>query len=364
MKILFFIESLRSGGKERLIIELLKGLMNYNIESQLVITRKDISYKEVEKFGIKIHCIERKILKKDPTLFIKFYKICKSYKPDIIHVWGAMVAIYAIPAKIILKIPMINNQIVNAPNKIKSGLLSHKSTFPFSNVIVANSNAGLLAYNAPKYKSCVIYNGLDWKRIRNVENPCHVKTKLGITTNYTVGMLATFSKFKDYKTYIQAANLVLKRFKDVTFLCIGSGNYNLFKQLVEPQFEEKIKFLGYHEDIESILNICNIGVLATYTEGISMAIMEFMALGKPVIATDGGGTNELIIHGKTGYLIKPKLPEELAIRIEELLNNDELISDMGAIGKKRIEEEFNMDKMTKKFIKTYRKILKNKGKFK
>jgi len=356
MKILFFIESLRSGGKERLIIELLKGLMNNNIETQLVITKKNISYKEVEKLGIKIHCIERKRLKKDPTLFFKFYKICKSYKPDIIHVWGDMVAIYAIPAKIILKIPLINNRIVNAPQKIKGGLLSHKSTFPFSNVIVANSNAGLLAYNAPKHKSCIIYNGLDMTRIRNVENPYHVKNKLGITTNHIVGMLATFSKTKDYKTYIQAANLVLKRFNDVTFLCIGSGDYNQFKQLVEPQFEEKIKFLGYQEDIESILNICNIGVLATYTEGISMALMEFMAYGKPVIATDGGGTKELIIDGETGFLIRPKSIEELSLKIEFLIKNEDTALKMGLEGKKRIKQEFGLDKMTNLYINLYSNI--------
>ena len=168
MKILLFIESLRSGGKERRLVELIKGLQKYpDIECELVLTKKEIHYSDIFNTGIKFHYIIRKNLKKDPRLFLLFYKIAKKFKPDIIHVWGNMVAIYAIPAKVLLGIPMINNQITVAPLKVSGGLFSHHITFPFSDRILANSYAGLKSYNAPKVKSSVIYNGFDFNRIAN-----------------------------------------------------------------------------------------------------------------------------------------------------------------------------------------------------
>jgi glycosyltransferase involved in cell wall biosynthesis len=101
------------------------------------------------------------------------------------------------------------------------------------------------------------------------------------------------------------------------------------------------------------MNMCDIGILATYTEGISNSIMEFMALGKPVVATDGGGTKELVIGGETGFLIKPKSVEELVSKIEYLLNNDKIASSMGMKAKERIKQEFSMKKMINSFVDLY-----------
>ncbi len=139
-------------------------------------------------------------------------------------------------------------------------------------------------------------------------------------------------------------------------LCVGAGDDTLYQKLVEPEFNERIKFLGRQGNVESIINICDIGVLATYTEGISNAIMEFMALGKPVIATDGGGSGELIKDGETGFLVKPKSPEELASKIEYLLDNEKLAASMGEKGRARIRKEFSMEKMINSFVGLYRTI--------
>ena len=107
--------------------------------------------------------------------------------------------------------------------------------------------------------------------------------------------------------------MILNNRKDVTFLVIGNG-INLEKCRMKARGHEKIKFLGFQNDIESIVNVFNAGVLLTnqdvHGEGISNSIMEYMALGKPVIATDGGGTKELIVDGKTGFLVQPKSPDK------------------------------------------------------
>jgi len=354
MKILFFIESLAAGGKERRLVELLKGLSKYqDISMELVLTRRNVHYTDIFNLNIQIHYIERKYLKKDPSLFFKFFWIAREYKPDIIHAWGNLAAIYAIPAKVVLKIPMINNQIVDAPATVNNRILSHKVTFPFSDILVANSKAGLKSYNASEDKSRIIHNGFNFSRLADLKKPDDVREEFNISTRHVIGMVASFSLKKDYGTYIKAAQQVLTKNSNITFLCVGAGDDSSYRKLVKPEFINNIRFIGLQENIESIMNICDIGVLATYTEGISNSIMEFMSLGKTVIATDGGGTNELIQEGKTGFLVKPESPEELASKIEYLLAHNGLASSMGEKGKERIKKEFSMKKMIDSFLCLY-----------
>jgi len=354
MKILFFIESLRSGGKERRLVELLTGLKKHpDIHCELVLTRSQIHYKEIYDLSIPIHIIERKGLKKDPSLFFQFYKLAKNIKPDIIHVWGNLAAIYTIPTKIFLRIPMINNQIADAPLILPRRVLSYKLTFPFSDVLLANSKAGILAYKPPQEKSVVIYNGFDFNRIKNLRNIDELRNEFKITSKFIVGMVANFSVRKDYKSYIRSALLVLQKIEDVTFLCVGSGDQSDYQKMVPDKFKKKILFLEAQEDILSLMNICDVGVLSTYTEGISNSIMEFMALAKPVVATDGGGTKELISDEVTGYLVQRESELEIAEKIKELLNNEILRNKMGQNGKDRIHEKFNINSMINEFVKIY-----------
>ena len=359
MKILFYIESLRSGGKERRLVELIKGLKKYpDIEMELVLTREDIHYTEIFDTGIKIHYTIRKGLKKDPRLFWKFYKIAKRFKPDIIHVWGNMVAVYAIPAKVLLRVPMINNQITNAPLKVNNGFLSHKLTFPFSNLIIANSYAGLKAYNAPENKSIVIYNGFDFSRIKSLRKPEYIRNKFNINTKYVVGMVASFSGLKDYRTYILAAINVLNKQNDVTFLCIGAGKDIEYRNMIPDKFKSKILFLGRQTKVESIMNICDIGVLTSnihrHGEGISNALIEFSSLTKPILATKNGGTPEIIDEGLNGYLIAPFDEMGLTNKIIGLLQNQKKRIMLGNSAKKVVQEKFGIEKMIEEFIKLYK----------
>jgi hypothetical protein len=91
MRILFFIESLRCGGKERRLLELIQYLKeNTGFEMILVLTENKIQYPHVNELGVPIKVIKRKYLKRDPMLFFRFYKLCNEVKPDIIHTWGSM----------------------------------------------------------------------------------------------------------------------------------------------------------------------------------------------------------------------------------------------------------------------------------
>ena len=363
-KILHFIESLRAGGKERQLVELLKGLSGHKeIDCELAIMSEDIQYNAVNNLDIQEHYLIRKN-KKDPRILAKLYKLCKEFKPDIIHSWGSMPSVYAVPVAKMLGIKLINGMIRDsAPFKFFSKpCIRSKITFPFSDVILANSNAGLEAYNAPAHKSVCIYNGFDFNRIRSLHDENTVRRKFNINTEKVVGMVATFSDNKDYETYISAAKMILQKRNDVTFLAIGNGeNLEKCKKMVEGVYRDKVIFPGRQEDVESIINIFDVGVLPTnikiHGEGISNSIMEYMALGKSVVSTNSGGTKELVLHGKTGFLVKSHDPYDMSERIKQLLEDKDLSIKMGNAGRERIKRKFNLKKMTNLYVELYERLL-------
>ena len=365
MKILYFIGNLPSGGKERRLIELMSGLKNKtDYEILLVLAFNQIDYVYFYKLGVNYVSIDKKPKSKSIKVFFQLHKIVKEYKPDIIHTWGSMQSFYMAPVAFVNKIPLINSQITDAPPHIKK--LSFKNfvnkvNFDLSTINLANSYAGLKAYGVENSnKSRVIHNGFNFTRIANLTKPQIIREKFGIKTKYVVAMVATFSEKKDYKTYIESAISILSKRKDVTFLCVGAGDDKPYKKMVSNEFKTFIKFLGRQENVEAIMNICDIGVLmsnpVTHGEGISNAIMEFMAIGKPVIASINGGNEEIVKNNETGFIINPKNSIELTEKIINLLDNKSLRIKMSINSKERIENEFSINKMLNKFVKLYETV--------
>ena len=186
--------------------------------------------------------------------------------------------------------------------------------------------------------------------------------KFNIETKFVIGMVATFSNKKDYPTLINAARIIFEKRDDVTFVCVGDGErLDYCKNLVKPEHKNKIKFLGKQKDVESIVNIFDIGLLATndkiHGEGISNALMEYMALAKPVVATGCGGNKELVKNEETGFLIMARDPELMAQKISVLLDNKCLAKSFGINGRKRLEEKFNFEKMGEQFLNLYLAVI-------
>src|SRR4030095_15980704 len=116
---------------------------------------------------------------------------------------------------------------------------------------------------------------------------------------------------------------------------------------------ETIKFLGKRKNVEEIVATFDIGVLSTFTEGISNSVMEYMALKKPVVATDGGGMRELIVDGEPGFLVPPGNPAALATKIAYLLDHPDMARRMGEAGEARLQREFSITKMVEETVKFY-----------
>ncbi len=363
-RIIQIIDTLDSGGKERQFVELLKGLTKSSeVECELIIMSETIHYTDLFKLGIPVHTLIRKS-KKDPRIFISLFQLIRRFQPDILHSWSSMCSVYALPVVILQRTRFVNGFLRNAPPNLSLSSkewLRCKLTFPFSDAVVANSQAGLIAYNAPEDKSLCIYNGFDFKRLTNLEDHQKIIRSYAINTEYIVGMVGSFTENKDYNTFLRAAQLILQIRDDVTFLAIGEGeSREECMQGVEDNATGLIRFLGRIKEVESLMQIFTIGVLSSnatvHGEGISNSIMEYMALAKPVVATDCGGNNELIIDGETGYLTEHGNAEELAKRILHILDNPELARNIGEMARRRLEKYFNLERMTNEYLDLYKEL--------
>jgi len=360
MKILQLIDTLRSGGKERQLVEVLKFLSREkDITSQLIVMSDDIHYNYIDDLNIKTWQIIRKY-KKDLSVFYKFYKLFKETRPDIIHSWSSMCSVYAVLAAKILGIKFVNGSLRDVPPNFSiknKEWIRAKLTFSFSDKIAANSYAGLKAYNVPENKGVCLHNGFDFNRIQGLDIKESVRKRFDIRTKFVVGMVATFSDKKDYATFVNAAHLILEKRDDVTFIAIGDGEYfEDIKKQIKPEFKNSIKMPGKQKRVLNIVNLFDIGMLTTYTEGISNVVMEYMALKKPVITTDCGGSRELVENNHTGFLVEPENPLEIEEKISLLLNNKKLSEEFGRNGFEKLKKEFSLKVMGREFLKLYREM--------
>lgn len=331
----------------------------------VVITNEDIHYTYIYKFNIPITVIKRRWIKKDPTLFYRFFKVANHFNPDLIHTWGVMSTFYATPAAIILKCPIIANLIANSKRSSHCWSITRiffKIDCIFARHIVSNSKAGLLAYDLKdNNKSTVIYNGVRLGRFcRHVLNG-NLRNELKIKTKYLVTMVASFSENKDFDFFVNVAKKISIFRDDVTLIGVGGGgSFRRIKNRIQNEKIFNVILTGKRDDVEDVIAISDIGVLFTnnnnHAEGISNSILEYMALEKPVITTDFyGGSKEIIDEGLSGYIVKPDI-DIVVEKINILLNNEQLRKSMGKNGRKIVESRFSVQRMAEDYLQIYEGI--------
>jgi glycosyltransferase involved in cell wall biosynthesis len=364
INVLFFIGSLQAGGKERRLIELLFYLKNRQEYKMMVLVTTDkVHFPDFFKLGIPYKKIGKVAgYNNSLIVFSEFYRVCKEFKPDIIHSWGRIQTLYTLPAVLLQRIPLINSQITAAPPKYNRWTfynLIDRINFKVSRLILSNSFAGVLSFQPPKQKARVIYNGINLRRFENLPSVEAIKAKYSIETVYSVVMTAAFSNNKDYELFCKIANMITSKRQDVTFVGVGAihNNYDFRKLALSVSGNHKVKLLGRIDEVEALVNACNIGLLfsnkAKHGEGISNSIVEYMALSKPVIANDAGGTKEVVYHKQNGYLVTDESNEEIVQMINELLDNKEKCKSFGNRSKQIVEEKFSLEEMGKAFEQSY-----------
>lgn len=206
----------------------------------------------------------------------------------------------------------------------------------------------------------LIYNGVEINKFNSwlMAHGLQLKVSLGIENNeVVVGMVANFSWVKGYEYFIDAAKLVLEKVPKTKIILVGDGpeRKRSAYSVERSGLEKKVLFLGTRKDISELLQIMNICVLSSISEGLSNTLLEYMAAGKPVIATAVGGNIEVIENEKNGILVPAKDALALSKQIIRLLANKELAQKLAIEAKKTVSEKFNLNRQ----IKTLESSLEN-----
>ena len=355
MRVLICIDSLGAGGKERQTVELVKGLVRRaGIECSLICLESDVFYlHELAGHAIPVEFALRR-RRWDLGVFWRLYRAIRRYRPQLVHTLDMMSSFYVLPIARRMRIPLINASIQNAFSAGGFRWRLERVLLELSDYRVANSFAGLRSrgFAERERRNVVISNGFDFSRVERLLTNASPQPHVCAGKTKTVGMVAGFSRYKDYFTFIQAARELSPRRKEVVFVAVGDGQTLEASRKLATDVGA-IKFLGKRKNVEEIVATFDVGVLSTFTEGISNSIMEYMALRKPVVATDGGGTRELVVDGETGFLVPPRRPDALAAKIEYLLDNPDIAKRMGEAGEARIRRDFSVARMLEKTASLY-----------
>ncbi len=206
----------------------------------------------------------------------------------------------------------------------------------------------------------VIFNGVSNDALDNVADLNELRDSLQISKDDLVIVhVANFKRVKGHIYLLEAMRDVVSKFANVKLLLIGEDEFEGELQMKAKDFliDKNILFLGKRDDVSSLLCLADICVLPSLSEGMSNAILEYMAAAKPVIATRVGGNPENVIDGQTGYLIEPKNSQSLAEAINKLLSDQALRESFGAKGRDRVGEVFSLKEMINKYEEFYDRLL-------
>jgi len=172
------------------------------------------------------------------------------------------------------------------------------------------------------------------------------------------------SKQKGFDYLIEAAALLLKKRSDLVFVVAGKGREEKqLKNLIQKYgIQDAFHFLGFSDDIDPYLKGCDLFVLSSLFEGMPNVIMEAMALGKAVVATDVNGTRELVVHGETGIVVPSRNPARLAEAIAKVMDDPEQRETYGRNGLKRVKAHFTIEKMIQNLEAYFQEKLQKKSK--
>src|ERR1043166_8756315 len=211
------------------------------------------------------------------------------------------------------------------------------------------------------------YNGLDLERMKAGPGltPEDARAQFGLpqTGKRFMTIVANLrNPVKDHEMLLRAAARVRAQVSDAAFVIAGEGE--LMPGLRELAYQlgiaEDVHFIGRCDDVAALLFASHVGVLSSKAEGFANAILEYMAVGLPVVATDVGGVREAIVEGQTGFIVPAGDDAQMAARIIEVLGDDNRAREMGARGRGLVGDKFSSEHHLQNTLELYDEVLNNR----
>jgi glycosyltransferase involved in cell wall biosynthesis len=370
IKIVFILGTLDIGGTERQFVETIRRLNCERFELRaLAFGFHGKLQTEIEALHIPFTSLRFPDIKGKfhPVSYLNLYKFIrnivrylKQENPHIVQSYLPWANMYGSIAAKIARVPVIitgrrvtvNEKYMHFPrfpHQWLQNLTNLWTTAVITNCHMVKQQALQLEKYMTSEKIRVIYNGIDLKRYTmNIDSTSQKKALQISDDAQIVGIVASLHSRKGHQDFLKAAALVLQTCSQTIFVLVGrnEGMQAILEELAEElDIRDSIIFTGERDDIPELLSMFDVQVSSSLAEGLSNAILEGMAVGNPIVATDIGGNPELVVQEQTGILVPPENPTRLAEAIIRLLGDRELQIRMGNAGRRRVESLFRFERM-------------------
>jgi glycosyltransferase involved in cell wall biosynthesis len=349
------------GGAEKDLLMILEGLDKSRFYPVVVLPDCGPLAKKIQKLGIKCHFSSLPPWRKFkyfpfifPSLIHLYYLVIKE-KTDLIHVndmwWIPLGYIVSRMAKI----PTV--AFLRAELEFRR-IRQYWLTRPTLLIPVSNS-----------IKNTLLENNMDPERIQTIYHGVNCEGTLAVEQNpksgsspYSpiIGTIANIFPWKGLEYLIQAVDHLKPNYPDIRCLIVGKGDknyqYKLDLLVKNLNLEDNIEFLGFQEDVNSVLSRFEIFVLPSIREGFGIVLLEAMAMKKAVVASRVGGIPEIVQDGRTGLLVPPGNSIAIADAIHRLIENESLRHQFEKAGYDRICQDFSRQKMIEEISTVYTRL--------
>ncbi len=344
---------LETGGMERLLVEFARHADRARFALQFVaLGTRGVVADELESLGCPVTTLNvRPGLR--PSILFKLAHFFREHRADIVHTHNTKPLLYAGPAARIAGIPGV----IHTRHGQRHGATARQNTLfrmacrCADRIVCVSDNSARLC-RAEGIDAAAIHtisNGIDTARF----------TLAGPVENGPAVFVGRLSPEKDVATLLRATALVLRKRPSFRLHIAGTGSCRaeLSAMARTLGLDNCVTFLGEVRDIPPLLSRASLFVLPSLTEGLPLTVLEAMACGLPVVATSVGGTPEAVANGRSGLLVEPAQPEQLADALLRVYVDFELARQMGAAGAQLARDRFDVRTMVTKYETLYHQIL-------
>jgi len=297
----------------------------------------------------------------------RFVSYLKKHQIKIVHSHDFYSNVFGITGSVLAGTPgRIASKRETTGMRTPAQTIVERYAFRLAHAVVANAVAvkeHLIKLGVSSNKIALIYNGIDLSRFNRNGQPGEVLQRLnltGIQGRPVITMVANFEhRVKDHPMLLRAAQRVKSEVPEAVFVIAGEGELRpeIEKLAAELGLRDTCLFIGRCASVPDLLAASDICVLSSQAEGFSNAILEYMAAGRPVVATDVGGASEAIIEGETGHLIKAGDDRAMAEHLISLLKDPNRRRTLGLNGRRLVEQRFSCEARLANTSALYQKFL-------
>jgi glycosyltransferase involved in cell wall biosynthesis len=297
----------------------------------------------------------------------------RATRPDIVHTFFPVSNIIGVLAARAAKVPVVVASRRDYGEWMRwHYLLMTRVANRFVDRIVTNSNQVKQLTEQrerfPGARIAVIYNGIDVEAFRGLAPDVALKRALGIAQGKKlVGLIANYRPMKRHETFVQAAHEIVRCRDDVDFLLVGRNAVpgdpkGRIRQMVASLgMASRVHFAEALGNVRNYLSILDVGVNCSEGEGLSNAIMEYMAAGIPCVVADSGGNPDLITDDVSGYTFAPGDHHALARKILRLLDEEDTRQRLAATALEKVRREMSLESMIDRFGRFYQELLESQA---